>query len=103
MLNGEGKQFLTSTQNKIRGKMNKKTYKQQKGLEKCYIYKTLIMEKDTSKTPASLLVTALQNRGNKDQNIVIPDECGDTLWDKVLEQEEKKEKDTGFGVKENND
>jgi hypothetical protein len=55
------------------------------------------MEKDTSKTAASfLLVDALQNRENKE--VVIPDECGDTLWDKVLEQEEKKDAD----VKENN-
>ena len=61
------------------------------------------MEKDASKTPASLLVAALQNREKKDQDVVIPDECGDTLWDKVLEQEEKKETDTGAGVKENND
>jgi hypothetical protein len=61
------------------------------------------MEKDASKNPASLLVTALQNRKKQDQDVVIPDECGDTLWDKVLEQEEKKETDTGSGVKENND
>jgi hypothetical protein len=61
------------------------------------------MEKDSSKTPASLLVAALQNRKKQDENVVIPDECGDTLWDKVLEQEEKKETDTGSGVKENND
>jgi len=61
------------------------------------------MEKDASKTPASLLAAALQNRENKDQEVVLPDECGDTLWDKVLEQEEKKETDTGSGVEENND
>lgn len=24
------------------------------------------------------------------EEIVLPDECGDSLWDKVLEQEEKK-------------
>jgi hypothetical protein len=57
------------------------------------------MEKEPAKTPASLLVTALQNRKKQDEDVVIPDECGDTLWDKVLEQEEKKEADT----KENNE
>lgn len=58
------------------------------------------MEKEPLKTPTSLLVAALQN---KDQDVVIPDECGDTLWDKVLEQEEKKEKDTDPDIKENKD
>lgn len=52
------------------------------------------MEKDNSKTPASLLAAALQNPDNKEEDVVIPDECGDTLWDKVLEQEEKKKTDT---------
>jgi hypothetical protein len=47
------------------------------------------MEKDASKPP---LVDALQKPENKDEEIVIPDECGDTLWDKVLEQEQKKDK-----------
>lgn len=61
------------------------------------------MEKDAPKNPASLLAAALQNRKKQDQDIVIPDECGDTLWDKVLEQEEKKETNTGSDVKENND
>jgi hypothetical protein len=49
------------------------------------------MEKDTSKTPASSLADALQNLVKKNEDVVIPDECGDTLWDKILEQEEKKE------------
>ena len=61
------------------------------------------MEKDASKTPASLLIAALQNREKKDPEVVIPDECGDTLWDKVLEQEEKKETDTGSGIEEKKD
>jgi len=26
---------------------------------------------------------------NNDEEVVIPDECGDTLWDKVLAQYEK--------------
>ncbi|MEA5427948.1 hypothetical protein [Arcicella lustrica] len=26
---------------------------------------------------------------NNDEDVVIPDECGDTLWDKVLAQYEK--------------
>ena len=60
------------------------------------------MEKDTSKTPASLLAAALQKRENKDENVVIPDECGDTLWDKVLEQEEKKNAAASSDTKENN-
>lgn len=28
---------------------------------------------------------------NKDNEVVLPDECGDTLWDKVLAQYEDKE------------
>lgn len=52
----------------------------------------LTMEKDTSKKPTSLLADALQQKKeNKEEEVVIPDECGDTLWDKVLEQEEKKD------------
>jgi len=26
-----------------------------------------------------------------DEEIVLPDECGDTLWDKVLEETEKRD------------
>jgi hypothetical protein len=51
------------------------------------------MGKDTSKTPASLLAEALQNLEKQEEDVVLPDECGDTLWDKVLEQEEKKDAD----------
>jgi hypothetical protein len=49
------------------------------------------------KKPDSSLISALENRGKSDENtakeiIVIPDECGDTLWDAVLAQNEEKDK-----------
>jgi len=49
------------------------------------------MEKDSSKTPETPLTVALQKP--EEEEIVIPDECGDSLWDKVLTQEEKKDKE----------
>lgn len=34
---------------------------------------------------------APENKEQPDEQFVIPDECGDTLWDAVLKQEEAKE------------
>jgi hypothetical protein len=49
-----------------------------------------------SKKTASLLISVLKgqskNESDKttDEKIVLHDECGDTLWDEVLAQEENK-------------
>lgn len=41
---------------------------------------------------ATLLITQpKQVQLNEDDEVIIPDECGDTLWDKVLAQYENKE------------
>ncbi len=32
-----------------------------------------------------------ENTNMPDEEIVLPDECGDTLWDKVLEETEKRD------------
>ncbi len=42
---------------------------------------------------APSLIEVLQNKEGKKEsgnNIVLPDECGDSLWDKVLEEQDKK-------------
>lgn len=43
---------------------------------------------DLFSIPNSKIKEAKPNK--KEEEIVICDECGDTLWDKVLEQEEAK-------------
>ena len=53
------------------------------------------MEITETKTEKLDLATLLATQSkqvqllNNDEEVVIPDECGDTLWDKVLEQYEK--------------
>ncbi|GAA3920659.1 hypothetical protein GO495_00655 [Chitinophaga oryziterrae] len=50
------------------------------------------------KAPDPSLASVLQNRAKKetdrpaDEKVIIPDECGDTLWDDVLAQDEVKDK-----------
>jgi hypothetical protein len=54
------------------------------------------MENVPLKAPDSSLASVLQNRAKNeaDEKVIIPDECGDTLWDEVLAQNEVKAKDT---------
>jgi hypothetical protein len=58
--------------------------------------KTIIMEKSSLHKNASALTSDLQkhlaNIADKPANekIVLHDECGDTLWDEVLAQDENK-------------
>ena len=53
------------------------------------------MENNSSKNPVSSLVSALQKRiiNNPETDpadkVILQDECGDSLWDEVLAQEEK--------------
>lgn len=53
------------------------------------------MEITETKTEKLDLATLLATKSkqvqllNNDEEVVIPDECGDTLWDKVLAQYEK--------------
>ncbi|MET3127818.1 hypothetical protein ABID42_002937 [Arcicella rosea] len=53
------------------------------------------MEITETKTEKIDLATLLATQSkqvqllNNDEEVVIPDECGDTLWDKVLAQYEK--------------
>ncbi|HMS67631.1 MAG TPA: hypothetical protein PKD18_05825 [Saprospiraceae bacterium] len=55
------------------------------------------MEKTNKNLEKMDFTTLLANKSKQDQQkeveeeIVIPDECGDTLWDKVLAQYEKVE------------
>ena len=53
------------------------------------------MENTSPNDPALALVSLLINKKLNDPNdpaeekIVLPDECGDTLWDEVMEKNEK--------------
>jgi hypothetical protein len=47
-----------------------------------------LFEKDGEKSSMDTKVTP----ANNNDQFVIPDECGDTLWDAVLKQEEEKDK-----------
>lgn len=51
------------------------------------------MENTSPNDPAEELVSLLKNKKINDPNsaeekIVLPDECGDTLWDEVIEENE---------------
>lgn len=51
-----------------------------------------IIPKDDDKntTVASVDAAAVKNNQADEEEIVLYDECGDTLWDRVLRQEENK-------------
>lgn len=46
--------------------------------------------KNDPKTKEDFILTLEKINEILPEEIVIPDECGDSLWDKVLEQEESK-------------
>ena len=73
---------------------------QSKNRKENYKIKTIVMKKNTTKDEVlkseSVSIAELTNSNKQSdaEEIVLYDECGDTLWDRVLRQEESKLKVT---------